>query len=120
MVPGNTTILVPIAGLNSLDLTLDEDNVHRSEIAAALAQAPLGSPITTDTIARVLSHPEGGAKHCPAGARLVPLLNRADTYDAVQKARELAEKLLTNPNVDTVVISCMLQEPPVIAVFSRQ
>jgi molybdenum cofactor cytidylyltransferase len=118
VVPEITTILVPIAGLNSLGAPLDENHVHRSEIAAALAQAPLGSPITAETIARVLSHPEGGAKQLPAGAKLAPLLNKADTDAAVQQGGELAEKLLASPVVDTVAVSCMLREPPVVEAWT--
>ena len=114
VVPGCTTILVPIAGLNTLGQPLDEDHVHRSEIAAALAQAPAGSPITAETVARVLAHPQGGAKQRPAGARLVPLLNRADSDDAFRQAGDLAEKLLAFSGVDGVIINSMQQNPSVL------
>ena len=117
VVPENTTILVPIAGLNILGQPLDEDHVHRSEIAAALAQAPVGSPITAETVARVLSHPQGGAKHRPTGARLVPLLNKADTNDAIRQGGEVAEKLLAYSNVDAVIINSMQQNLSVLEVW---
>jgi molybdenum cofactor cytidylyltransferase len=105
VVPENTTILVPVVGLNILGQPLDEEHVHRSEIAAALAQVPVGSTITAETVARVLAHPQGGAKKRPAGARLVPLLNKAGTEDAVGQAGDLVEKLLAYPNVDAVIIN---------------
>jgi molybdenum cofactor cytidylyltransferase len=113
-VVGKTTILVPIVGLNTIGQPLDENHVHRSEIAAALAGVSVGSPITAETVARVLSHPEGGAKHRPKGARLVPLLNKADSDASIERAAELAEKLLASPAVDSVAISSMQQEPPVL------
>jgi molybdenum cofactor cytidylyltransferase len=113
-VPERTTILVPIVGINTIGQPLDEDHVHRSEAAAALAHVSVGSVITTETVARVLSHPEGGAKHRPAGARFVPLLNKADTDASLEQATELAGKLLASLAVDTVVISSMQQEPPVL------
>ncbi len=118
VVPPMTTILVPIAGLNSIGQPLDEDHVHRSEIVSALAQAPFGSPLTTETIARVLAHPQGGAKQLPAGARLVPLLNKADTDEAVQQAGGAAAKLLARLIVDTVLINSMQQEPPVLEAWT--
>jgi molybdenum cofactor cytidylyltransferase len=118
VVPNETTILVPIAGLNSLGQPLDEAHVHRSDIAAALSQAPLGSPVSTDTIARVLSHPDGGGKLLPVGARLVPLLNKADTEAVALQGSELAEKLLASPLVDTAIISCMIKEPPVLEAWT--
>jgi molybdenum cofactor cytidylyltransferase len=118
VVPAMTTILVPIAGLNSLGQPLDEDHVHRADLAAALAEESIGSPVTTNTIARVLSHPDGGAKLLPAGARLVPLLNKADTEAEVQQGRELAGKLLAFPIVDTAAISCMHSDPPVLEAWA--
>ncbi|HTY61306.1 MAG TPA: selenium cofactor biosynthesis protein YqeC, partial [Acidobacteriota bacterium] len=77
VVPETTTILAPIAGLNSIGQPLDEAHVHRSELAAALAQQPLGSAVSPQTLARVLSHAQGGGKNCPPDAHLVPVLNKA-------------------------------------------
>jgi molybdenum cofactor cytidylyltransferase len=111
VVPATTTILVPIAGLNALDTTLDEDHVHRAELAAGLACMPVGSIITEEIVARVLCHPDGGAKLLPPGARMVPLLNKADTEATRNRARIIAEKLLASPLVDMVVISSILQDP---------
>jgi molybdenum cofactor cytidylyltransferase len=113
-VPAKTNILVPVAGIDAIGLPLDKDHVHRFEVAARIAQVPAGSAITAEVIARVLSHPEGGAKQRPPEARLVPLLNKADTGSAVLEARAAAEKLLADPSVDAVSISCMQQDPPVI------
>jgi molybdenum cofactor cytidylyltransferase len=113
VVPEATTILSPIAGVNALGQPLDEAHVHRSELVAALSQQPLGSPITATTLARVLSHPEGGAKYCPAGARLVPILNKIDADDLMPQANEAAETMLATKAVDTVVLSSMQQDSPV-------
>jgi molybdenum cofactor cytidylyltransferase len=108
-----TTILVPIVGLNIVGQPLDEKHAHRSEIIASLAGQSLGTPITPETVARVLGHPSGGAKRLPAGARLVPLLNKADTAGELQWAREIAGSLLANTAVDSIVIGSMIQDPPV-------
>jgi molybdenum cofactor cytidylyltransferase len=99
---------------------LDEDHVHRAEIAAALARVPVGSSITAETVARVLSHPQGGAKLRPGGARLLPMLNKADTEDAVRQARKVAERLLVYPNVDAVIINSMQRQPSVLEVLSPE
>jgi molybdenum cofactor cytidylyltransferase len=111
VVPATTTILVPIVGLNSLDTILDESHVHRAEIAARLARVPPGSIVTEEIIARVLCHPDGGAKLLPPGARLVPLLNKADSETTRNRARIIAEKLLASSLIDRVVIGSMLQDP---------
>jgi molybdenum cofactor cytidylyltransferase len=114
VVPESTTTLVPIAGLNAIGQMLDEDHAHRSEIIASLAEQRLGTPIATATIARILSHPLGGAKGLPAGARLVPLLNKADTEEDLERGREVAKQLLAYDTVDTVVLSSLIQDPPAL------
>ena len=118
VVPATCTILVPIVGLNALETPLDEDHVHRSELAAGLAGVPVGSMITEEIVARVLCHPNGGAKLLPPGARLVPLLNKADTETIRNRARIIAEKLLASPLVDAVVISSMLQDPLILEAWT--
>ena len=118
VVPSVTTLLVPIVGLNALGTPLDETHVHRAEIAAALAGVSVGSPVSEETIARVLSHREGGAKQLPEGARLVPLLNKADTAAALNQGKKIAELLLTRPIVDTVAICSMRQEAPVLEAWA--
>jgi molybdenum cofactor cytidylyltransferase len=113
VVPGATTVLVPIAGLNAIGQTLDEDHVHRPEIVASLTGQQPGTPITAASIAGILPHPAGGAKGLPAGARLVPLLNKADTGKDLAKGRNTARRLLASGAVETVVLSSLIQDPPV-------
>jgi molybdenum cofactor cytidylyltransferase len=113
VVPESTNILVPIAGLNSIGAPLDEEHVHRSEIAAALSESEPGCRVTAEIVARVLSHPQGGAKSLPAGARLVPLLNRADAETDLPNAHEAAERLLARSSVDSVIIGSMVAENPI-------
>jgi molybdenum cofactor cytidylyltransferase len=112
-----TTILVPIAGLNAIGLALNEDNAHRAEIIASLANEQTGVPISPEMIARILSHPRGGAKHCPAGARLIPLLNKADVHADMTGAHQAAERLIEHPAVDSAVISSMKEASPVREVW---
>jgi molybdenum cofactor cytidylyltransferase len=118
VVPELTTILVPVVGLNVLGQPLNEDHVHRAEIISDLAKAQPGCPITSETIARILSHPRGGAKDLPAGARLVPLLNKADAHPDMSHASQIARNLLESANVDSVMISAMIEDPPVREVWS--
>lgn len=112
-----TTILVPVVGMNCVGKPLNDATVHRPEIAASLANVRVGSIITPETVARVLSHADGGAKGLPPGARLVPLLNKVDTCD-MRVAGETAEKLLKYPNVDSVLVGSVDRDPPVRKVWT--
>jgi molybdenum cofactor cytidylyltransferase len=116
VVPETTTLLVPVAGMDCLGRPLDEKSVHRPEIVARLAGCRLGRIITPETVARTLAHPEGGAKNLPAGARLIPLLNKADTC-SIRALRETARGLLQFPNVDAVVAASVDRDPPVRGIW---
>jgi molybdenum cofactor cytidylyltransferase len=119
VVPHVTTHLVPTVGVEVIGRSLDAKNVHRPERVAHLASATLGSPITIETIARILVHPNGGAKHRPSGAELVPLLNKVDSEDGMLHVGALAERLLRDAAVRRVLLGSMLSGMPVREVHSR-
>lgn len=112
VVPASTTVLAPLVGLDVLGQPLDAAHVHRPEIIAALAGAVPGEPITSGLVARVLAHPQGGAKGLPRGARFTPILNKADLPGAAEAARQLARELLDYAVVDEVALAAAETESP--------
>jgi probable selenium-dependent hydroxylase accessory protein YqeC len=77
-IPAFATQVVVVAGLTALGQPLTSDWVHRPERFAALSGLEMGQAITSEAVARALSHLSGGLKNIPAGARRVVLLNQAD------------------------------------------
>jgi molybdenum cofactor cytidylyltransferase len=112
VVPGSTTILAPLVGLDVLGQPLDAAHVHRPEIVAVLVGAAVGQPVTPEMVACVLADEQGGAKGLPPGARLVPLLNKADLADAQEGAQELARALMAYPVVDEVILAAAETDRP--------
>jgi molybdenum cofactor cytidylyltransferase len=119
VVPASTTILAPLVGLDILGRPLDATRVHRPELVAALARTAVGAAITPELIARVLVHPQGGAKGLPPGARLAPILNKADLPDIGGDAGELARRLLEDPVVDEVILTAAETDHPAREVCGR-
>lgn len=119
VVPQVTTHLIPMAGVEVIGRSLDAGHAHRPELVAQLAATALGSPITIETVARILIHQNGGAKHRPPGAELVPLLNKVDCEEGMSHGRALAERLLRDPAVQAVLLGSMLAAQPVCEVRSR-
>lgn len=96
VVPPQTTLLVPVLGLDGVGRTIDEHFMHRPERVRALVAADAGEPsprLTPARAAHLLVHPSGGAKQLPAQARLLPLLNKADLPGARAMARLVAQQL---------------------------
>ncbi|HRN68214.1 MAG TPA: selenium cofactor biosynthesis protein YqeC [Promineifilum sp.] len=129
VIPPTTTLLVPMAGLDALEGML-EDVAHRPEQIEAIMNDESGimneegawvvdGRLTAAGLAGVLAHPRGGLKDVPAGARVVPFLNKADTAERLTAAREAAALLLREPRVQRVLIGALRSEHPVREVWRR-
>ncbi len=108
VIPDCTTHLVPVVGLDALGLPLAEPYVHRPErMRALLQEADASTRLTPRMIARLVVEPyvrgereeergertpHNSAPH-PPGARLIPLLNKADSAPRLAAARQIAQRL---------------------------
>lgn len=117
-IPDFVDLVVVVAGLTGLGRPVDAEYVHRPEIFAELSGLKTGEIITTAALARALTHPAGGIKNIPPGARRVALLNQAYTPVLQAQGQELARLLL--PVFDSVLVAA-LQPPPgnVLATYER-
>lgn len=91
VVPQNTTLLVPVMGIDVLGCPLDEEHVFRSEIASRLLNLAIGSEITETIISTLLSELIKGR---PPEARVIPFINKVDLAGGLEKARKMGAYLL--------------------------
>jgi len=117
VVPASTTLLVPMASLHVLGKPLSNEYVFRPELVAALSGAALGGAVTVDTVAAVLTHPQGGLKGVPPQARVVPILNQWEGEQASAEAREVAELVLRHERIQRVVVASLRRADPVLDVI---
>jgi len=120
VIPRETTLVVAVVGADALGQPLAPEHVHRPERVSALSGAAPDSPVTPELVARVLTHPEGGRKGVPPGARLVVLINKMDAVADPTPARELAELLLREPTVHAVALAAVRRPDPVLEVCRRR
>ena len=119
VIPAETTLVVPVVGADVFGKPLDADHVHRPELVGALSDAPPGTPITPEIVARVLAHPDGGRKAVPPGARVVVIINKVESLPDPELARDTAERLLREPAIHSVVLTALRAEAPVIEICER-
>ncbi len=115
VIPTSTTVVVPVAGIDALGRPLNDETVHRAALVSRLSGTPLGQRLTVDTIATVLSHPQGGLKHVPAHARVIPLLNKVENPTGLAAARHIAARLLAANKIDSVAIGAVQRAAAPIA-----
>lgn len=92
VMPGNTTLTVPVMGIDGVGRPLDEETVFRSAIASRLLNLPIGSTVTEAAVARLMREL---IKSSPAGARIIPLINKVDIPGGREKAETLARVILS-------------------------
>ena len=107
-IPSFVQSVVHVVGLTGLARPLSDEHVHRAALFSQLSGLEMGTLITKDALAQVLTHNHGGLKNVPARARRVALLNQADTSDLQSTAQGLAQMLL--PAYDSVIISSLQHE----------
>lgn len=112
-IPPFVDAVIVVAGLSALGKPLNEERVHRPERFAVLSELRIGDVISTNAIAKVLLHPEGGLKSIPAKARRIVLLNQAETPELEGAARGIAQKLLAD--FDAVWVAAMQHSPDLTA-----
>ena len=108
VIPDCTTHLVPVAGLDGLGLPLAEPYVHRPEqVRALLQEEDASTRLTPCMIGRLLVEPyvRGESERqwsvasdqwpvrATGGAKLIPLLNKADSAPRLAAARLIAQRL---------------------------
>lgn len=120
VVPVSTTLLVPMASLHVLGKPLSDGYVFRPERVAALSRTSLREPVTVDTVAAVLTHPQGGLKALPPQARVIPLLNQWEGERGSAEAREMAKLLLRHERIQRVVVASLRQADAVLDIIETE
>jgi len=88
VVPGTATHVVPVASALAMGEPLDAPAVHRPERVAAIADVAVGDRVTPEVVGRVLASDRGGLKGVPTGATATSIINKADTPQLRETARE--------------------------------
>ena len=105
LIPGTTQVVIGVVGLWGLGQPLHEDTVWRPDVFAQRSGLCLGAPVTPETLARVITHPQGLFSRSPAKAQNILFLNGAETPAGLALAQTVANAIKRAPStpVHTVV-----------------
>ena len=114
----SVSLVVPVVGIDALGCRLAEDNVFRPEIVSRLTGLSPGGTISVDTIATLITHPQGIIKGSPAHARIIPLINKVDLVQDLSSAEDVASKILEkgHPQIKRVILGQVQLTEPVVRV----
>jgi len=122
VIPFNTSLVIPVVGVDAVGCRLTEEDVFRPEIVSKLLGLPLGEVISPKAIAFLITHDQGIIKGSPDQARIVPFINKVDLDEGLSKGRDLAGKILAmrHPQIEQVVLGQAQSPEPVIEVISQK
>ena len=122
VIPDNTSLVIPVVGIDAVGCRLTEEKVFRPEIVSRLLGLPLGEVISAEAIASLITHPQGIIKGSPVHTRIIPLLNKVDLAGGLSKARDLAAKILEkrHPQIQKVLLAQVQCREPVVEVITAE
>jgi probable selenium-dependent hydroxylase accessory protein YqeC len=121
VIPLSTTNLVGVIGIDALGLSLQEENVFRSEIFSRLTGLKLGEKIEIEALTLLICHPEGLFKGAPPGCRCHLFINKAEDSNSIKIAEELAFQVLKicHRRISDIIIGAADQKEVVAEVIRK-
>jgi probable selenium-dependent hydroxylase accessory protein YqeC len=90
VIPPGTTVYVPVVGVDIIDKELNEDNVHRSQIVAQLANIKMGDTINPKVVAKILNYYLGMK---PESSRALVFINKVQSQTQREHSKLIADEL---------------------------
>jgi len=121
VIPLSTTDLIGVIGIDALGLSLQEENVFRSEIFSRLTGLNLGEKIGIEALSLLICHPEGLFKGAPPGCRRHLFINKAEDPEDLKMAEELTFQVLKiyPRGISDIIIGATGQKEVVAEVIRR-
>jgi len=121
VIPLSTTDLIGVIGIDALGLSLQEENVFRSQIFSQLTGLKLGEKIGIEALSLLICHPEGLFKGAPPGCRRHLFINKAEDPEDLKMAEELTFQVLKiyPRGISDIIIGATGQKEVVAEVIRR-
>jgi len=119
VIPACANVVCVLVSLDAIGQPLDDRVAHRAQRLSHLTNTPLRAPITTELIAALLTHPDGGLKGIPPGARAVAVLTQHATTAPHSAAPALMAQLVRS-GFDRAVSVALRAAHPVLGVSTNR
>lgn len=122
VIPSLTTDLVGVIGIDALGLSLQEENVFRSQIFSQLTGLKLGERIGIEALSLLICHPEGLFKGAPPDCRCHLFINKVEGFKDRKMAEELTFQVLRtcHQRISNIVIGATGQKEVVVELVKEE
>ncbi len=121
VIPLSTTDLIGVIGIDALGLSLQEENVFRSQIFSRLTGLNLGEKVGIEALAFLICHPQGLFKGVPPGCCRHLFINKAEDSNGLKMAKELTFEVLKicHRRISDIIIGAAGQKEVVAEVIRK-
>jgi probable selenium-dependent hydroxylase accessory protein YqeC len=106
VIPGETTQVIGVIGLDALGKTITEGYVHRPNLFCSITGKKIGDIIDRKCLADLILSEDGLFKHTPRKCRKYVIFNKADCSDRREEAKITVNELIERqPPVDGLIIT---------------
>ncbi len=121
IIPSLTTDLVGVIGIDALGLSLQEENVFRSQIFSRLTGLKLGEKIGIEALSLLICHPEGLFRRAPQDCHCHLFINKVEDSKGLKMAEELTFEVLKicHRRISDIIIGAAGQKEVVAEVIKE-
>ena len=121
VIPLSTTDLVGVIGIDALGLSLQEENVFRSQIFSRLTGLNFGEKIEIEALTFLICHPQGLFKGAPPDCCCHLFINKAENSEDLKMAEELTFQVLKicHRRISDIIIGAAGQKEVVAEVIRK-
>jgi probable selenium-dependent hydroxylase accessory protein YqeC len=106
VIPGETTRVIGVIGLDALGKPITDQYVHRSSLFCSITGKKMGDTIDRKCLIHLILSQEGLFKDVPRDCKKYVVFNKADDADRQEEAKITVNELIENqPPVDGFIIS---------------
>ncbi|HYA15000.1 MAG TPA: selenium cofactor biosynthesis protein YqeC [Syntrophales bacterium] len=106
VIPGETTRVIGLIGLDALGKTITEDYVHRPNLFCTITGKSMGDIIDRKCLTDLIRSEKGFFKGAPQGCRKYVVLNKADQPDREKEAKMTIRELIKmNSPINGLIIA---------------
>jgi probable selenium-dependent hydroxylase accessory protein YqeC len=122
VIPLSTTDLIGVISIDALGLSLQEENVFRSEIFSRLTGLKLGEKIGIEALTLLICHPEGLFKETPLDCRRHLFINKVESSNSIKMAEELTFEVLKicHRSISDIIIGATSQNEVVVEIIKEE
>lgn len=113
VLPSDCDLVVPMVGLDAIGEEITSSKIHRADVLKRLLNLTDREEISVEHVVEVIRSSDGGLKDIPHTSDIRVLLNKADTNKDLENGSQIAEDLIQDRRIRSVLLASVKEESPV-------